>query len=73
VKQEQEAKQLQEARQEQQQQDNLQAQLDTQRKKWKLDVIVLDAGHGGNDPGTLGTIGTREKDITLGIVLELGN
>ena len=72
VKQEQEAKQLQEARQEQQQQDNLQAQLDTQRKKWKLDVIVLDAGHGGNDPGTLGTIGTREKDITLGIVLKLG-
>jgi len=52
--------------------ENLQTQLDTQRKKWKLDVIVLDAGHGGNDPGTLGTIGTREKDITLGIVLKLG-
>jgi N-acetylmuramoyl-L-alanine amidase len=34
--------------------------------------VVLDAGHGGNDPGTLGTIGTREKDITLGVVLKLG-
>lgn len=54
------------------QQDDLHTQLDSQRKKWKLDVIVLDAGHGGNDPGTLGTIGTREKDITLGIVLKLG-
>ena len=56
----------------QQRQVSLQAQLDTQRKKWKLDVVVLDAGHGGFDPGTLGTIGTREKDITLGIVLKLG-
>ena len=65
-------RQMQEAQQAQTQQDNLQSQLDTQRKKWKLDVIVLDAGHGGNDPGTLGTIGTREKDITLGIVLKLG-
>ena len=57
---------------EQKRQQSLQAQLDTQRKKWKLDVVVLDAGHGGADPGTLGTIGTREKDVTLGIVLKLG-
>ncbi|MGA9406280.1 MAG: N-acetylmuramoyl-L-alanine amidase [Bacteroidota bacterium] len=62
----------QEAEQARKQQDDLQTQLDSQRKKWKLDVIVLDAGHGGNDPGTLGTIGTREKDVTLGIVLKLG-
>ncbi|HTX18791.1 MAG TPA: N-acetylmuramoyl-L-alanine amidase [Bacteroidota bacterium] len=57
---------------EQKRQEELQSQLEAQRKKWKLDVVVLDAGHGGNDPGTLGTIGTREKDITLGIVLKLG-
>jgi len=56
----------------QKRQEELQSQLDAQRKKWKLDVVVLDAGHGGNDPGTLGTIGTREKDVTLGIVLKLG-
>ncbi|WP_027376551.1 N-acetylmuramoyl-L-alanine amidase family protein [Kaistella palustris] len=40
-------------------------------------TIVLDAGHGGNDIGTnrrysdLGTV--REKDITLSIILKLGN
>jgi len=65
-------RQEQEANQGQKQQQDLRTQLDSQRKKWKLDVIVLDAGHGGNDPGTLGTIGTREKDITLGVVLKLG-
>ncbi len=43
-----------------------------QKKKWKLDVVVIDPGHGGHDPGAIGTIGTREKDITLGISLKLG-
>ena len=28
-------------------------------------VIVIDAGHGGPDPGTIGSSGTREKDIVL--------
>jgi N-acetylmuramoyl-L-alanine amidase len=43
-----------------------------QKEKWKLDVVVIDPGHGGHDPGTIGIIGTREKDITLGIALKLG-
>lgn len=30
-------------------------------------VIVVDAGHGGHDPGAHGPSGTREKDITLAI------
>lgn len=47
-------------------------QIKQQKEKWKLDVIVLDPGHGGHDPGTIGVIGTREKDITLGISLKLG-
>lgn len=46
--------------------------IEKQKKKWKLDVVVLDAGHGGHDPGAIGIIGTREKDITLGISLKLG-
>lgn len=46
--------------------------IEKQKNKWKLDVIVLDAGHGGKDPGTIGVIGTREKDITLGVALKLG-
>ncbi len=48
------------------------AELDTEREKWKLDVIVLDAGHGGYDPGTIGVSGVKEKTVALGIVLKLG-
>ena len=49
-----------------------QSGLDTERDKWKLDVIVLDAGHGGYDPGTIGVTGVKEKTVALGIVLKLG-
>jgi N-acetylmuramoyl-L-alanine amidase len=41
-------------------------------EKWKLDTIVLDAGHGGRDPGAIGVTGTREKDVVLNIVRDLG-
>jgi N-acetylmuramoyl-L-alanine amidase len=34
-------------------------------------VIVIDAGHGGRDPGAMGAI-SREKDITLAIALKTG-
>ncbi len=46
--------------------------LQRERDKWKLDVVVLDAGHGGDDPGTIGVLRTKEKDVTLGIALKLG-
>lgn len=48
---------------------NLQAQ-----EKMKIRKIVLDAGHGGKDPGNLGTTRyeTTEKDITLSVTLKLG-
>ncbi|MCD7982135.1 MAG: N-acetylmuramoyl-L-alanine amidase CwlD [Clostridiales bacterium] len=34
-------------------------------------VIVIDAGHGGDDPGKVGVSGTEEKDINLEIALKL--
>lgn len=34
-------------------------------------VVVLDAGHGGNDPGNVGN-GYKEKEIALNIVLTVG-
>ena len=34
-------------------------------------VVVVDAGHGGRDPGALGVGGVREKDITLALAKAL--
>jgi N-acetylmuramoyl-L-alanine amidase len=42
------------------------------RNRWKLDVVVIDPGHGGKDPGTIGVKGTYEKNVVLGIGLKLG-
>lgn len=35
-------------------------------------IVVLDAGHGGKDPGKIGQNHAKEKDIALKIVLQVG-
>lgn len=42
------------------------------RSDYKVDVVVIDAGHGGHDSGTLGD-NTKEKDVVLKIALKVGN
>ena len=39
----------------------------------KINRIVIDAGHGGHDTGTIGPHGLLEKDVCLDVALRLGN
>ena len=41
-------------------------------ERWLIDTIVLDAGHGGKDPGSIGPTGLKEKDAALSIVKKIG-
>lgn len=47
--------------------------LEAEKREWKFDTIVLDAGHGGRDPGAIGITGVKEKDINLAVTKKLGN
>jgi len=38
----------------------------------KIGRIVIDAGHGGHDTGTIGLNGLKEKDLVLDVALRLG-
>ena len=40
-------------------------------KNGKLNIVVIDAGHGGHDPGAVGAK-SQEKDIVLTLALKLG-
>ena len=37
----------------------------------KKHVVIIDAGHGGKDPGCIGKGGTREKDVVLSVAKRL--
>jgi N-acetylmuramoyl-L-alanine amidase len=39
----------------------------------KIHRVVIDAGHGGHDTGTIGAGGLLEKDLVLDVALRLGN
>ncbi len=41
------------------------------RERWQLDTVVIDAGHGGKDPGAVAN-GLYEKDIVLDVALQVG-
>ncbi len=45
--------------------------LYAQDESYHIKTVVIDAGHGGRDPGALGK-SSREKDIVLNISLKLG-
>ncbi len=40
--------------------------------KRSINTVIIDAGHGGNDPGCLGSK-SKEKDVALSIALKLGD
>ena len=40
--------------------------------EYGLKKVVIDAGHGGKDPGSIGVDGIKEKDIVLDIALRVG-
>lgn len=50
---------------------NMDNNTSTENSTGKL--VVIDPGHGGYDPGAIGTGGTYEKDINLAIALNLNN
>jgi N-acetylmuramoyl-L-alanine amidase len=37
-----------------------------------FDIVVIDAGHGGHDPGCNGFTYDNEKEVTLSVALKLG-
>ena len=46
-------------------------EIAAQDKNDNVDIIIIDAGHGGKDPGASGKK-SKEKNITLAIALKLG-
>ncbi|MFH0351097.1 MAG: N-acetylmuramoyl-L-alanine amidase [Chromatiales bacterium] len=47
------------------------APLTQEQQRLRNVVIAIDAGHGGEDPGAIGTQGAREKQVVLAIARKL--
>jgi len=50
----------------------IEERIENVKEKQRLDTVVLDAGHGGKDPGSRGKYGTKEKDVVLDITKRIG-
>ena len=46
-------------------------ELPAQAKQKRLITIAIDAGHGGEDPGAIGAMGSKEKHVVLSIAKRL--
>jgi N-acetylmuramoyl-L-alanine amidase len=57
---------------ENQEHEKIKSDLEERKKMWRVDTIVLDAGHGGKDPGAIGYSKAKEKDLVLPMTLTLG-
>ena len=52
---------------------DIKRKIEEAKTAWIIDTIVLDPGHGGKDPGTVGRWGyMHEKDIVLDVALRVG-
>mgnify|MGYP000881495349 FL=1 len=47
-------------------------QTETSADNIRFDAFILDAGHGGIDPGVVGSDGIKEKDLTLSLAQGIG-
>lgn len=52
--------------------ETLNGDYEKSKDKIKLDVVVIDPGHGGHDPGSIGYKGVKEKNIVLDISKKIG-
>ena len=50
----------------------IEERIENVKESQRLDTVVLDAGHGGKDPGSIGKYGTKEKDVVLDITKRIG-
>ena len=51
--------------------DKVRMYVSVQQENVRRNLVVLDPGHGGRDPGKVGAQGEQEKDINLAISLKV--
>ncbi len=46
-------------------------QIEIDEDRWRIHTVVIDAGHGGRDPGSVGPTGLTEREVTWAIAQRL--